>query len=551
MQAPERILLSRANPGRTPLAPIIAEARLRYPGSRIDWLTPEEESVELRPGEKVFFHSGAFPSWDNLTDATRKELRRRRHDLFILAVADDLGVRAFGARLLPLRARIPAIELLNHKLQARRFNQKEWLANTAAAESFWRVWVAVRQKADEAAATAWLRALPAVRRVMEAAPHESLEGRKLRVVIFTHSMGVGGVQKQIFELLRGMDRSRFDPTLVLLVKDSGFFEPEVRALGIPIVHVYPIQPEDQFFTLIARDLARVLRRIRPDVVHTYMPLPNMLGAMAAPLSGARRNLLSVRALRVEEVTTWSGPQYQTFDTLASRAVDHIVCNSNAVADYYTKWAGVPRGRIDVVYNGIAPGPYASLTEKDREDKRAELGMQPGEVLALQVGRLSMEKQVHVFVDALRLARSKAPNLRGVVAGGGPEMAGLTARAGDLIAAGAIRFLGERRDVRQLLAAADIVVLTSMVEGMPNVLIEAAHAGKPSIATACGGAQEVVRHGVTGYVTPVGAVEEIAERLAELAQQPELRKRMGEAARARGQKIFNPERMVAETVRLYE
>jgi glycosyltransferase involved in cell wall biosynthesis len=181
------------------------------------------------------------------------------------------------------------------------------------------------------------------------------------------------------------------------------------------------------------------------------------------------------------------------------------------------------GRITVIPNGI-PAP---LPTQPREAVRAELDLAEDDVLALLVATLRPEKRADVFVAAVRRAHAREPRLRGVIAGGGPQLAQVRSLVAET--AEVVHVLGERSDVPDLIAAADVVCLTSSFEGLPMTVLEGMALSRPVVATRVGGIPDAVTDGRTGRLVPPGDTDAFAEALVELARRPALRRTMGEAA----------------------
>ncbi len=194
---------------------------------------------------------------------------------------------------------------------------------------------------------------------------------------------------------------------------------------------------------------------------------------------------------------------------------------------------------------IEPSPV------DSHSVRAELGFDAEAPLVLFAGRLAEQKRVDDLLKAIDLLQHVQPNLRTMIVGEGPLRDRLeeTAKAYDLN--NHLRFLGHRNDVPQLMAAADIIVLPSAYEGLPNVVLEAMRFRKPVVATAAPGTTEVVVDNETGLLVPVGDVMLLACAIRDLARDPARAKRLGEAGRARVEAQFRAETMIAQFAKLYE
>ena len=172
-------------------------------------------------------------------------------------------------------------------------------------------------------------------------------------------------------------------------------------------------------------------------------------------------------------------------------------------------------------------------------------------MVLFAGRLAEQKRIDDLLKALDLLQHVQPDLRTLIAGDGPLRTSLeqTAHAYDL--EGRVRFLGHREDVPRLMAAADLVVLPSAYEGLPNLVLEAMRFGKPVVATAAPGTTEVVVDGQTGVLVPVGDPPLLARAIRDVVRDPELARRLGEAGRARVDAAFRSETMIEQFAALFE
>jgi glycosyltransferase involved in cell wall biosynthesis len=209
---------------------------------------------------------------------------------------------------------------------------------------------------------------------------------------------------------------------------------------------------------------------------------------------------------------------------------------------------VPDDRLAMIYSGIGdeePPPV------DPRAVRAEFGFAPEAPLVLFAGRLAEQKRVDDLLKALDLLQHVQPDVCTLIAGDGPQRERLeeTAHGYDLDAK--VRFLGHRDDVPRLLAAADLLVLPSSYEGLPNVVLEAMRFRKPVVATAAPGTTEVVVDGETGSLVPIGDVIGMTRAIRDIVRDPALARRLGEAGRARAEAHFGADTMVAQFAELYE
>jgi glycosyltransferase involved in cell wall biosynthesis len=201
----------------------------------------------------------------------------------------------------------------------------------------------------------------------------------------------------------------------------------------------------------------------------------------------------------------------------------------------------------MIYSGTDDEPPAC----DPRLLRAEFGFAPDAPLLLFVGRLAQQKRVHDLLKAIDLLQHVQPDLRSLIVGEGPLRDHLedTAHAYDLDSR--LQFLGHRNDVPRLMAAADVVVLPSAYEGLPNVVLEAMRFGKPVVATAAPGTTEVVVDGETGVLVPVGDVMLLARAIRDIVREPVRAAGLGKAGRARAESLFRVDTMVEKFAELYE
>jgi glycosyltransferase involved in cell wall biosynthesis len=227
-------------------------------------------------------------------------------------------------------------------------------------------------------------------------------------------------------------------------------------------------------------------------------------------------------------------------------VDRLIAVSEGVRVTHER-IGVPAQRLVTVPNGIVsrgPGPGQAAA-------RATLGLHPDQLVVMTVGRLMVQKGQRYLVAAMPALAERFPNLAVVIVGGGYLAGDLARQAAELGVAGLLHLSGHRTDARMLLDAADVFVLPSRQEGMPLAALEAMDAGLPVVATDVIGTAEVVAHGLTGTLVPPQDPPALAEALAELLDDPDLRHRYARAGRRRYVEHFTARRMAEDTLRVYE
>jgi glycosyltransferase involved in cell wall biosynthesis len=185
----------------------------------------------------------------------------------------------------------------------------------------------------------------------------------------------------------------------------------------------------------------------------------------------------------------------------------------------------------VILNGIdldGLPPFAL----ERSPARTAAGLPPARRLVAQVGRLAPQKDHRTFLAAAAIVADRAPDVDFLIVGEGEERAALEVEAGRLGLAGRVRFTGQRDDVPALLAGVDVLTLTSLYEGFPNVVVEAMATGAVAVATDVGGCRELVVAGETGFLVPPRDPSAVAEAVLRVLGDPSLARRLASAARRR-------------------
>jgi glycosyltransferase involved in cell wall biosynthesis len=304
------------------------------------------------------------------------------------------------------------------------------------------------------------------------------------------------------------------------------------------------------------ELRGLLRRLRPDIVHTHNPKPGVYGRVAGRLARTPVVVNTVHGLYAVPEDRWSRRAlvYGLERLAATCSQAELVQNPEDVETLAR--IGVPRAKLHLLGNGVdlarfTPGAVGAERVAER---RAELGVGPDDVLVGVVGRLVAEKGYRDVFAAAALLRERCPGVRVVVVGPTDPAKADALTAADQERAtreGGVRFAGARDDMVDLYAAMDLYVLASYREGFPRSAMEAAAMGVPVIATDVRGCRQVVDHGVTGLLVPPRAPAELAAAIAGLADDGARRTAMGGAAREKAAREFDEQVVIDRTLRVYE
>ena len=358
-------------------------------------------------------------------------------------------------------------------------------------------------------------------------------------------LAADGAQRQLLELVKGLDSSRFRP-VVLTIHPGGAMEPEFKA--VPGLRVLSLEQKGKHdFSCLFKTFG-ILRRMRVDVVQPFLTPATFFGLLPAILSRTPVKIVTERASRGNTSTGLGYRLYLKGEDLLSHFADWCVSNSQAGQEYLIQ-RGINSSRTKVIYNGINLG---RLTHDDESvgQVRQKLGVPSGGKVIGMMARLFPVKNHALFFQSAALIDKAIPDTRFALLGDGPLRGHLEELCMGLGLNSKTVFFGEQRDVATYLAVFDIAVLTSDAEGCSNSLLEAMALGKPVVATDVGGNREVVQHGETGLLVPAKNSQALAEAIITLIRNPKLAQAMGQRGKERAFTQFDMKSMVHKYESLY-
>jgi glycosyltransferase involved in cell wall biosynthesis len=368
----------------------------------------------------------------------------------------------------------------------------------------------------------------------------------IRVLRVIARMNLGGPAHHVALLSRGLDGRRYETLLV--TGRAGAGEEEHTDLdGIRVRYLDRLGPEIRPLRdlIVLLDLIRVVRAFRPDIVETHTAKAGMLGRLAARLARRRRPIV-IHTYHGHVLRGYFGPLktalFRSIERGLARISDRLIGVSAATVDELVELKVAPREKFAVVPLGLELDSFLALSPQPGGSFREEIGAGPDEVLFTYTGRLVPIKRPELMLRALARAREGGAAARVAVVGDGVPRPRLESLAHSLGCAGAVDFLGYRRDLARIAAGSDAALLTSDNEGTPVALIEAAAAARPAVATAVGGVPDIVVEG-TGLLAPANDETAIAARIARIAADPELRRSMGSRAREHVAEKFTVSRLL--------
>ena len=336
-----------------------------------------------------------------------------------------------------------------------------------------------------------------------------------KLVFIIRDLGYGGAQRQLLVLASGLDRREFDVTVIHFY--PGALEARFRDAAVKTVCVGKTHRWDLagfFFRL-----ARIVRAIQPDILHSYLTESNVMTACLKPICPRARIVWGLRDSQTD-AQHWGvlGRWSFRLARLLSRHADLIIANSRSGREYYAG-QGYPTDRIEVVANGIDTDRFSPATA-GRELARGELGISQNTILFGVVGRLNAMKDHATFLRAAAQLATVVPNARFLCVGDGPAdyLSEMQRLAGSLGIGDKVIWLAARPDMPSLYVALDALVSSSAFgEGFSNVIGEAMACGVPCIATEVGDSAWIIAN--ANQVVPAGDAAALAAAMTRFARLP--------------------------------
>jgi glycosyltransferase involved in cell wall biosynthesis len=356
-----------------------------------------------------------------------------------------------------------------------------------------------------------------------------------KVLILITLAEVGGAQTYVGQLLPALTE-RYD--VVVAAHGPGPLRDAARDAGARFVALRQVRrdlnPARDLLGLL--ELIVLIRRERPDLVHANSSKAGVLGRLAALVAGTRVRAFTVHGWAFKAYAGAAAALFRWADRLLAPATTVTICVSET-----ERAAGLAARTCRAARTVVIP----NAVDVERAPRAALTGDPPRIVT---VGRLAAPKDPLTLVRALPALGARDCSLAFV--GGGPEQPRVEAELRAHGLGDRVELLGERRDVPDLLAAADVFVLASRSEGAPLSVLEAMAAGLPVVASAVGGVPELVAAGETGLLVPPGDPAALAAALARLLDDATLRRRMGAAGRSRARDRFDLPALRAAHLELY-
>jgi len=371
-------------------------------------------------------------------------------------------------------------------------------------------------------------------------------------------LNVGGPALHVAYLTAGLADRGYDTTLVAGTvgrgEESMAFVTEAKGVRVEVIdelhrNISPFRDARAILRL-----AQLIRRERPTILHTHTAKAGAVGRLAALLAGPARPPIVVHTFHGHVLRGYFNPVasrgFRVLERVLAHTTTMLVAVSPEVQEDLVRLHVAPASKFTVVRLGIELNQRVGDDQAARVHTRRLLGIGDEPFVVGWVGRMTAVKQTDVVVRVLGMLVERGVDARLLLVGDGPDRDDLERYAHELGVIKRCLFLGYQEHVARWYNAIDALLLPSVNEGTPVSVIESLAAQRPAVATKVGGTPDVIRDGVDGFLVDAADGEVLAERLAELARDPQLRARMGVAGRERVLERYAVDRLVDDMDRLY-
>ena len=393
------------------------------------------------------------------------------------------------------------------------------------------------------------------------------------VVVCTHGLPPGGAERQWVYLAVGLRRAGYDVRFVLLDEPTGHnghYLPLLQAAGVPVEVAARLDLVDTLRSLAAdretvtalrsgvvddvdrlARLVTLFRRIKPRAVIAQLDDPNLYAGVAALLAGVPRAVLSFRNYNPTHFPYIFKKWYRRAYAAVGASQRVLFTGNFAGANRdYEAWIGLEHHRTVAIPNAVSSEFVPDPRPGEVDEARRALGVEASHKVVLGVFRLSGEKDPLTFLAVCEKLARTVPSLRVFVVGIGPLLASLQSEVEQRGLDRVVSFLGRREDVNVLMTMADLLLLTSRQEGMPNVLLEAQLMGLPVVSTDAGGSRDAVIPGHSGIICGIGDVDALYDASLKILSDLSAASAMGEAGRRNARENFSLEAMGRRYIALF-
>ena len=402
-----------------------------------------------------------------------------------------------------------------------------------------------------------------------------------RLVMVSSTLGRGGAERQVLTCLNQLDRSNRFASINLLCRFQGseeveetYFE-EINRLDVKIDQYQNENDWDSKFgisnipdkfkqplSLLPESMQysiskyySAIDKINPDIVHGWQDLTNVEIALTCSMLGVPGIVMFARSLRPDGKTMAHIRTRKYFKEAYREILKDIKIqlshNSDAGRLSYSNWLNIPQKRFSVIHNGIDFTEFDKNSNDDIiQEKMDTFAIPENAIIIGCVFRMVREKRPNLWMDTIKKCIQSNDKIHAIMVGGGPLIPEISAKISELGLENRIHLVGQTKNVKPWLNKFDLFLLTSSVEGLPNVLIEAQAFGVPVISTDAGGARDTFIDGITGHIVSDNSIE-ISERIISTINDSNWMEKAKSQSIIYAREKFSPETMAENLLAIYD
>lgn len=364
---------------------------------------------------------------------------------------------------------------------------------------------------------------------------------RFKILVLIKSLGLGGAERLIVDSLPYLNREQFEYEFAYMLPWKDFLVPTISKAGFS-VHCLSMQ-KTWHFLLMQRRLQKLIREHRFDLIHADLPVTGIL----ARLMGRRYGIPVIYT--EHNLQERYHPLTRRANALTFGWNDCVLAVSEEVATSINRFGLGKKTKVKTLLNGV-PVEQVRAEAGNVNALREEFCIPKNNLVVGTVAVFRRQKRLQDWLEVASRVTKQQKNVTFLLVGHGPEEAMLRSKIRELRIEDHVVMPGFRPDGRRVMALMDVFLMTSEFEGLPMALLEAMALSKPVVATSVGGIPEVVKNGDEGFLTLVGAVDELAECTTKLLANPQLRRRMGERGAAKVEERFHIKHRVKFIEALY-
>ena len=361
-------------------------------------------------------------------------------------------------------------------------------------------------------------------------------------------MEFGGGERVFTQIINGLPLNQYELYIASRLQDSF-----CRAVSQTPMKLYPIDFSNRYNPAILLKLIKIIKDNQIAIVHGQGARAEFFARLASGLL-CRTRYVSTVAMPVEGYDV--GPMkmllYKAFDRFSERFVDRFLVVSSVLEEAMIHGHGIPREKVVKIYNGVETDHYKPHNQEvGRRRIRREYSVNESEILIGSLGRLVWQKGFEYFLQSIPALIRDIPKVRFMLVGEGPLRQELERLAMSLGIRDRLVLTGYHSDIRDMMAAMDVVVIPSVLEGFPMITLEAMAMEKPIVATRIDGITEQIMDGREGILVPPRNTANLSQAIIKIVSNPNMAFTLGKAARRRVTTEFSVQQMIKATIHVYE